>query len=139
MKIIRARLHPEIGEGRLAAAVLRAGRPGLHLEFADGFGARAEFVVAPALQVETAERYAFDQNLVGVVLATVDRTLKRAADRAGQAGEDELLNLALPVADRDRPGVELFLGNVPPYLGRASFDQRRLARDGQLFADPPPR
>src|SRR5262249_6275780 len=104
MKIIRPRLDAEIGDARLAAAVLRADRPGLHLEFADGFGARAEFVIAPALQVETAERYAFDQNLVGVVLATVDRTLKRAADRAGQAGEDELLNLALPVADRDRPG-----------------------------------
>src|SRR5262252_5503897 len=109
MKLIRARLDPEVGNGGLAAAVLRADRPGLHLEFADRFGARAEFVVAAALQVKTSERHAFDQNLVRVVLPAVDRTLERPAHRAGQTGEDERLNLSLAVVNGDGPGVVLFL------------------------------
>src|SRR5215510_11353356 len=116
MKLIRARLDPEVGNGGLAAAVLRADRPGLHLEFADRFGARTEFVVASALQVEPAERHAFDQNLMRIVLPAVDRALERAADGTGQTAEDEGLNLPLAVVDGDGPRVEFFLGYVPPDL-----------------------
>ena len=133
MQIVGAGLDGEIRYAGLPAAVLRADSAGLHFEFADGFGAGAEFIVAAALQIEPTERHAFDQDFVRVVLPAIDRTRERAADRAGQAGKDELLNLPLPVGNGNRPRVEFFLRHVAPDFGGAGFEQRRLIRDRNCF------
>ena len=45
-------------------------------------GAGAELVVAAALQIETSQRDPFDQDLVGIILAPVDRSLKGVTNRS---------------------------------------------------------
>ena len=82
VQLVRARLDGEVGDACQAARVLGRHRSGLKLELRDGIGRRAELVVGTALQVEAAERYALDQDLVGIVLSPVDRALEGSADRA---------------------------------------------------------
>ena len=81
MEFVGAGLDDEVGDRRLAAAVLGANRAGLQLELLDRFGRRRHLVVAAALQV-AAERHALDQDLVRVVAAAVDRALEGIADAA---------------------------------------------------------
>ena len=125
-------LDDEVGHRGLAAAVLGADGAGLQLELLDRLGRRRHLVVAAALQV-AAERHAFDQDLVRVVAAAVDRSLEGVADAARQAREDELLDLALSVGDRHRPGLVLLVGDIAADLRRAGLDQRR--RHRQLLRD----
>ena len=112
--------------------VLGADGAGLELELLDRLGWRRHLVVAAALQV-AAERHAFDQDLVRVVAAAVDRSLERVAHGARQTGEDELLDLALPIGHRHRPGLVLLVGDIAADLGGAGLDHRR--RHGQLLGD----
>ena len=135
MQFVSAGLDGKIRYAGLSAAVLRADGAGLHFEFADRLGAGTEFIVTAALQIKASERHPFDQDFVRVVLPAIDRTLKRAADRAGQAGKDELLNLPLPVGNRDGPRVEFFLRHVATDFGRTGFEQRRLIRDGDSISN----
>ena len=62
---------------------------------------------------------------MGVVAAAVDRAFERSTRSTGQARKDELLNLPLPVAHRDRPRLELLVRDVLPDLGSAGFNHRR--------------
>ena len=132
VQVVGAALDDEVGHRGLAAAVLGADGAGLQLELLDRLGRRRHFVVAAALQV-AAERHAFDQDLVRVVAPAVDRSLEGVADAAGQAREDELLDLALSVGDRYWPGLVLLVRDVAADLRRPRLDQRR--RHRELFRD----
>src|SRR5207248_8394870 len=92
VQLIGAGFDGEVGHAGLAAVVLGADGAGLELEFAHRLRAGAELVVAAALEIEPAQREAFNENLMGVELPAIDRSLERAAHRAGQAVEDEFLN-----------------------------------------------
>ncbi len=133
--LIRPRLDGEICDAGLAAVVLRAHGACLQLEFADGLGARTELVVAAALEVKPAERDAFDQDLVRVKLAAIDGSLERASYGSRQAVEDEFLNLALAVADQNRPGVEFFLRYVTADFSGRAFEERGVGADRDLLGD----
>ena len=69
MQAVGARADGEVRHRRLAAVVLGANGAGLQLEFADRFCRRAEFVVVAAGEIGAADRHAFDQDLVRVLLA----------------------------------------------------------------------
>ena len=65
----------------------------------------------------------------------VDRTLEGVAGGARKAVEDELLDLALAVADDQRPALVLFRGDVAADLGGAGFEQLRCVAYRHLLGD----
>src|SRR4051812_21644253 len=112
MQAVRARADGEVSDRGLPAIVLRADRAGLQLEFANGFRGRAELVIVTARKVGASNRHAFDQDLVRILLAPVDRSFERVTGGARQAVENELLDLPLSVADYHRPALVLFRCDV---------------------------
>src|SRR5260370_2993630 len=129
VKLVRAGLDGEVGHAGLAAIVLRADGARLQLEFTDRLGAGAELIITAPLEIESAQRDAFDQNLIGAKLAAVDGSLECSAHCTRQAVEDELLDLALTIRHQDRPRVEFFLGDLPADVGRGALDQWGLPPD----------
>jgi hypothetical protein len=127
MKGIGAALRGEVRHCRLAAGVLRTHRAGLQLEFTDGLRRRAEFVVRAAGEIHSSNRDAIDQNLVGILLAAVDRALPGTARRARQRRKDKLLDLAPAVAYRDRPRIELLLRYIAANLRGTRLNEWRIA------------
>ena len=108
MQLVRSGLGSEVRYGSLAAGVLSAHRAGLELEFTDGFSRRAELAVRAAGQIHAADGDTVDQDLVRIILATINGSLPCAACRAGQGSKDELLDLPAAATDGDRPGIEFF-------------------------------
>src|SRR5437764_13940095 len=98
MQAVRARADGEVGHCGLATVVLRADRAGLQLEFTNGFRGGAELVVVTAGEVGASDRHAFDEDLVRILLAPVDRSFECVTGRPRQAVENELLDLPLSVA-----------------------------------------
>src|SRR5260370_41553775 len=132
VKLVGAGLDGEVGHAGLAAIVLRADGARLQLEFADRLSAGTELIVTAPLEIEPAQRHAFDQNLMGVKLAAVDGSLECSAHCTRQAVEDDLLDLALTIGHQDRPAVEFFLGDVPADFGRGALEQWGLPADSNL-------
>src|SRR5439155_20441752 len=131
-KSVSSALDIKIGNSGLPAIVLRPHCAGLEFELANCLRRRAELVVVASRKAGPADGNAFDQNLVGVLLAAINGTLKCATRRPGQAAEDEALDLPLAVIDDDRPALVFLDRDVAPYFGRARIEQRRLFADRHL-------
>src|SRR5262249_16931562 len=135
MQVVRARLGGEVGNRGLTPSVLGADGPGLKLKFADRLRRRAELVIRATRQVHPANSDSIDQNFVSILLAAIDRTLPGTTGGSRQCSKDELLDLPPAIADRDRPGIELFLRDVTADLSGPRFKKRRIARHCDRIAD----
>src|ERR1051326_6604555 len=92
-------------------------------------------ILIEGIPIGAPDRNAFDQDLVRVLLATVDRSFKRVARGPWQAVENELLDLPLSIADHYRPAFVLFGSDVAADFRGTRLEQLRRIAYHHLFRD----